>query len=76
MDDFMFHLQEARIHLKEIENTEGSYRDENVVELLVFLGHVQEHLNLAWASVSGGKESDAKRIPNWTMDFDLFPPKY
>lgn len=76
VEDFLFHLQEARIHLEEIENSKESFTGEDAVDLLVRMGHVQEHLNLAWASIVGGDEDEAKRIPNWTCDFELFSPKY
>lgn len=77
-DDLFFNVQEARIHLQKLEAELGGSDAVDPITLLVQLGHIQEHLCLAWNS-GVGKRSDvdvAYQIPNWTSNFELIDPKF
>lgn len=78
MEDIRFHIQEAKIHLQRLEDQLNAATDVEPIDLLVQLGHIQEHLCLAWHSqfTVGATYADATRIPNWNLEFELILPEY
>lgn len=78
LSDLLFHIQEAKIHLQNLETDLEHSSDIEPISLLTWLGHVQEHLCLAWncATAATPDPTAANKIPNWTLDFELILPEY
>ena len=79
----VFDLEEAAVHLQELAGKLLAHKlqfgiNEDDVEILTYLAHVQEHLCLAWHGRGNGSRGDDKAhvIPNWNMQFFLSPPEY
>lgn len=77
-EELLFNIQEARIHLQELEFELDNCNAVEPVSLLVQLGHIQEHLCLAWNSGICKRSDDAAayEIPNWNSNFELIVPMF
>ncbi len=76
--ELLFHIQEAKVHLQELETKLAQLSKPEPVSLLIALGQVQEHLCLAWNCATAATPDDAAayQIPNWTLNFELTLPEY
>ncbi len=77
-EKLLFNIQEARVHLQELEAELAKLDDLEPISLRIQLGHVQEHLCLAWNTGVDDRfdKAAANQIPNWTSNFELIVGKY